>query len=520
MPSAQALAPAQPSPALPLASSRTVLSRRALLSTGLLVLLPGCAAEVGDERERWLHETLVRDNQVFFERSPSLAEGKIAVMGESLYALVRGTVPQFNADSMVPGGAARVPTRYLTPETRSVAILGDPHPENLSSYRTAGGVMTLEFGDFDGATFGPYIQDVRRFALSMWMAVEEARRMISARGGAPVLEESHRDEVVETGARAYAEAIVAMADGEPGVQVDRRRRWGAIADELLERAETRGRQRDRLRAYTTLKDGVRQLAFKDVEPRRTARVGAHEHDLYSDTLVEVSASEQRLLRRLFEAYRTTLVDPSYIDPRRAEIVGFGRRLGGGVSSYPNARYYLLVYGVGPEPDEAVLLELKEVIDAAPLPGLARFPEAPHTSNAERVGRRQRLHQAALDTDPWLGWATAGAQSFRVRERSGNQRNYAIDRMADGLREGELRPSDVLEFAQLAGQILARSHAQAHAQSGKLAGPLIARAIGGDVSGFTREAVDFTSHYAQVVVADLERLHRLITEHGFHLGYRR
>ncbi|MBX3131554.1 MAG: DUF2252 family protein [Polyangiaceae bacterium] len=498
----------------------TALSRRDLLATGLLAALPACAAEVDDPRARWLHHTLVLDNQVFLERETDLTEGKFAVMSETLFALVRGTVPQFNADCMLPGGAARLRSDYLTSDTRTVAIIGDPHPENLSSYRTAAGVMTLDFGDFDGATYGPYLLDVRRFALSMWMAVEQARIDLSLTGSSAVPAEADREQVVDAGVRAYAEEVARIAGGEPGILVDHQSSWGAIADELLERAALRGQQKDRLRDYTVLADGVRSLAFKDIAPKRTVRVGGHEKVVFSDTVVPISKAEQELVRGLFEEYRTTLIEPSLIPAGVARLVGFGRRLGAGVSSHPNPRYYVLVYGVGPEPDEAVLLEFKEVSDAAQLPGLERFPDAPFASNAERVARQQRRLQGVVDADPWLGWATAGSQSFRVRERSGFQRNFAIVRMAEGLHDGELTATDVFEFSALAGRILARSHARAPTQSGSLAGPRIASALRGDVDGFAGETLSFVRRYTPVVLGDRERLRRLIDARGFRLGYRR
>ena len=479
----------------------------------------GCSATDEDARPRWLHHSIVLDNQPFLDRAPELVEGKFAVMADSLYAYMRGTVTQFSEDLVLPGGAARVPSAYLTPDSRSVTIMSDPHPENLGTFLTADGLLVLEYNDFDGATFGPYVFDVRRMAVGHWIFVEQVDRDLRRIGSNVEISEVHRRMAVEAAARGYAEEIVRIAAGEEGIVVDDRRSWGAIVDELFTRTRQRGRQGDRLRAYTVDEASGRRLRIGDIDPQRTIEIGRRETTVFDDTLVAISPEEVAMLEGLLEQYADTLLDRAglRVDDRRT--LDFARRMGAGVSSYPNLRYYVLLEGIGEDEDD-VLLEVKETIDAVELPGLERFPDNVTRTNAERVVLMQRRFQAAADSDPWLGWASSGGQSHRMRERSSYQRNHAVDRVVRELDRGNFVVDDVFAFAELAGRILARSHAMAPRQNGRLAGPAIAAAIGGDVKGFVEETVAFADSYLPQVLADHESFVTLVERHGFHLGYRR
>jgi uncharacterized protein (DUF2252 family) len=480
------------------------------------------ACSISDEQARaqWLRHSIVLDNQPFLDRAPDLVEGKFAIMAESFYAFMRGTATQFAQDVMLPGGAGRIETAYLTPRSRSVTIMGDPHPENLGTFLTADGLLVLEYNDFDGGTFGPYIFDVRRMAVGHWVFVEQVARDLQEIGSVVEIDEAHRRMAVEAAARGYAEEIGRIDAGEEGLVVDDRRRWGVIVNELFERTRTRGQQNDRLRAYTQLEDDRRVLRIADIDPPRIIELSRREKFVFEDTLVEVSAQEIAMLEASLDQYGATLLDREGLRFDELQHIGFARRMGAGVSSYPNLRYYALLQTPGDDPDGAILLEVKETIDPMALPGLERFPDNGATTNAERSVVMQRRFQTFEDSDPWLGWAASGGQSLRIRERSSYQRNHAVDRVVRELDRGNFEIEDIFAFAELAGRILARSHAMAPRQNGQPAGPAIAAAIAGDVEGFVEEAAGFVDAYVPRFVADHELFVELVEEHGFYLGYRR
>ncbi|MCA9707624.1 MAG: DUF2252 family protein [Myxococcales bacterium] len=515
--------------------------------TGLALALSAVACappEAEHARAQWLQQTLILDNQVFLDRDPEQAGGKLAKMGERLYPYFRGTAAQYARDAMQPGSPGYWPSAYESARTRDVALVGDPHPENIGTFARGDGRITVAFNDFDAATYGPYGFDLRRLALGFWLAGEQIRRdhaaaAAGAAGGttegtegtddtddteAPEevehpLQPAHRDAAARAVAAGYVAEITVIAD-EPqlGLEITDQGEHGVVLDELMEGALEDGQDQEKLLEYTTVEDGVRTMRYGDVVPPRTLTYGPHAQQLFEDTVIAVPEAERALVAELLERYPVTRA--TALDPGALRIKGISRRLGAGVSSYPARRYYVLVEGPTDAIDDDVLLELKQVFDAVPMPGLVRFPAQPFGTNGERVVTLQRALQGPGDDDPWLGWASAGADAYRVRWRTGYQRGVQVDRLAEELAAGDLEPEDFVVLAELAGRLLARSHGRAPMRDGAPAAAAIVAAIGGDSEGLVEEVVAFVEHYAPRVVADHRAYVELLHTHGPRLGYRR
>ncbi len=502
---------------------RSGARRAAGLFAATIALALGCAVEDSGPRAGWLRHTLIIDNQPFLDREPELTKGKFAIMADDLYRFVRGTAGQYARDVMMPGGAGRMPSDYESAKTRTVAITGDPHPENIGTYRRADGEVTLNYNDFDGATFGPYTYDLRRLALGLWFAGIRANLELEELGGATAFSDDVKADAVRAAVRGYVDEIERAERGEPALEVTKDRSFGAIAGEFLERATERGGERDRLRTYSRA-ESARRLTIGNVEPPREIEIGDHTHAVWEDTVEEISDVEAERVRGMLAGYAASLEDESAAAfVARAEILGIGRRLGAGVSSYPNRRYYVLLgERGGADPADAVLLDWKEVIDATELPGLEIFPSHPYTTNAERIVSQRRDLQGSPQVpahDVWLGVAASGADSFRVAERSGYQRGFSVDRLARDIDEGDVVPADFTAYARLAGMLLARSHGAAPGLGREPSGPAIAEAIGGDRAGLAEETLRFVEQYAPVVLRDFELFREAVADHGFDLGYR-
>jgi uncharacterized protein (DUF2252 family) len=496
----------------------SIAGRGAFWSCAALWLVAGCALESDAPRASWLRHTLILDNQPFLDREYELTKGKFALMADDLYRFARGTSGQYARDTMAPGGAARMPSAYLSASTHRVAIIGDPHPENIGTYRRGDGQLTLEFNDFDAAAYGPYTFDLRRLNLGLALAAEQVNRELEARGQDAAFSEVATRRLVEAAARAYAQEIERIAEGAPRGPVFADQSWGAIADELFAEAGRRGDERHRLSTYSRLEGEARELVIGHLEPPRYVELGGRRQLVYEATIEAVSDAEARRILAQLEPYAASLVDATRASPQLFERVDVGRRLGVGVSSYPNRRYYVLLGGAARE--DAVLLDWKEVIDTVELVGLELFPSRAHASNGERLAARQRALHASRDSDPWLGFVTSGGESFRVAERTGYQRSFSVRRLARDLERGEVTAADFEVFARLAGQILARSHAETPALDGARPAAALAAAIGGDGDGLAAETAEFVAAYAPIVMQDYELFRELIAEHGFDLGYRR
>lgn len=491
------------------------------------LLLAGACQAPSDElaRSQWLHQTLILDTQVFLEREPEQAAGKLAKMGEKIYPFFRGTAAQYARDVMQPGSPGYWPSAYETAETSDVALVGDPHPENLGTFaRAADGEISVEFNDFDAATFGPYGFDLRRLALGYWIATEQIRRQqaeLEVTDPSRMLGEEHRLATARVVVRGYAEEIAGVAanprQGAP-MLADAA---GAVLAELVERAADDGVAREELADYTRMDDDdQRGMFLGDVEARRLLVYGEHAQRVYEDTLVPLDERQAAHLRALLDGWAASLEGDTARAGATWRLQASARRLGAGVASYPVLRYYALLEGPTDSLDDDVLLEVKQVLDAVPMPGLPRFPGQPFYTNAERVAQMQRRLQSTPDADPWLGWVSLGADGYRVRWRTGYQRTLRVDRVGEALAAGEHTIDDFLALAETSGRLLARRHGIAPKLDGRPGAPAIARAIDGDDEGLVEEVAGFVEAYAPQVLADHRAFVELLETHGMDLGYAR
>ncbi|MCB9731765.1 MAG: DUF2252 family protein [Deltaproteobacteria bacterium] len=457
--------------------------------TACLPLAAGCD-EASDPRAAWLAGTLAEDNLPFALREPASVLGKYRKMAADPYAFFRGTAAQFARDAVEPGGAGHFKTAYATADTASVLLVGDPHPENIGTFRPPDGALFVDFNDYDAARYGPYHLDVRRLATGFLVACEG----LGARG------DVDRDEVALAVGRAYAETILALAVGEPLPSAAAEADAGRIGHRLLKKAREDGQAREELDDYTLVAGNGRALADGVLEPPTVPGV-------VEDELAPVTAETRAFVDGLVARYQASLAAPRPAGFFRVKDVR--RRLGAGVASYPLWRFYVLVEGEGDGPDDDVILEVKEVWDPLALAGLDLPRARAWGDNGERVVTAQRTLQGRADADPLLGWATAGAHAFRVRERTKFQRGFGVDELREKVAARDWRGADVVAFARLAGRLLAEAHARAPRLGGGDAATAIAAALHGDAAGFARETAAFAAVYRDQVLADHERFRDLL-----------
>jgi uncharacterized protein (DUF2252 family) len=484
---------------------RVSLALMGLLSGLLGGLLGGCDAPP-DARAQWLQTTLVLDNQVFLDTDPEQAQAKFARMSLSMYAFFRGTMPQFARDLTEGGGAGRGASRYATAETADVALVGDPHPENIGSFRGADGALVIDFNDFDAATYGPFHFDVRRLALGFHVAAEE----LGAGSPIAMAEAVVAGYVGEVGAMdAGRSAATAMAAGED---------HGEILNYTLRKAAEDGAAREELDDYTRVLGARREMFFGEVEPAVDWEVGGHAMAVARDAVVPMSAAEMSDVAHLVGQWPATLVDAEVMAASAMAIKGASRRLGAGIASFAAPRFYVLLEGPTTALGDDVLLEIKRVYDPPPLPGFVRLPGRAFADNGARVVAMQRALQTTALGDPLLGSGNVGAASYRVRDRSKFQRGVDLAKIAEKLDEGDFAAEDLLVLAGQAGRLLARSHARAARQSGASGLLAISAALASEPEGFVTETVAFVGDYAPVLRGDYERFMAALAADGPALGY--
>lgn len=454
-----------------------------------------------DARALWLRETLLTDNRDLMEREPELTQGKLHKMASTPFNYFRGTAAIYMRDTLA-NGPYNTPSALLNAPSMLVALVGDPHPENLGTYLDAQNQMVLDINDLDGATYGPYLLDVRRLALGFWIL------------GVMALDEDLGVRL----ARVCAQGYQAQLKGKEPIGQSYGPGQGQllaipIFAELIRRAERDGAAREELDEYTRLDErGERVIKLGVVEP-------SSDPALYGDELVEATEAERRLVLTSMEQYRQSLAQD--IKPEALNVKGIGRRLGAGVSSYPVKRLYVLVEGPTQAQDDDVLLEYKEILDVPALPGLTVYPVRQAMSNAERVVTMQRQLQYNDELDVWLGYVDQPPMSLRVRSRTKHQKGADVARILEEFNAGDVTKADLRMFAFDAGRILAAAHGRAKTISGEPGQQVILAALaqGADDEALEAEIAAFVERYGPVTLQDYERLRALLATYGPTLGYR-
>lgn len=437
----------------------------------ILLATAGCAgaADPRDLRRAWLVDVLYEDNLVWTSRDPALLEDKYAVMAADPYDYVRGSSGVFLRD--LAGGGR---TTFLTvPEALQIAILGDPHPENLAVFAPGWGPfptgvdppLVLEAADLDGAGFGPYLVDVRRALLGTAV-------LLHAGGcGGDCLRA-----VLGAEARAYAEEVEGQAEGDPpwGAALVRGRA-GVVLDRTIGDVVTEGHARVALLSATEPTEGEARLV-KDGD--------------LAGGLVPLDDEERAQLERLLA---TLVVPPDF------RVLDVARRYGVGVASRPAIRYAVLWDTGRPGDEDDALVQLREVVDAPAIPGV----RAPGTwDDAEdRVVGATLAAWSRPDVDPWLQAVSDGAQTFKVLTWSSYVEPLDHGRIARDLGRGRATQEDLEVLADTLGRQLASVHARAPTPGGGPALPAIAADLGRRLDRFVDEQVEAAEHDLGVALTD-------------------
>jgi uncharacterized protein (DUF2252 family) len=440
------------------------------------VAASACADAGDDVRHAWVVGRLADDNRIHALRDPALVAGKLRRMQGGTHAWFRGTAPLYWRDLTEPGAWAW-PTAFGDGPSARVLVLGDPHVENLGTFRAPDGEAVVDWNDFDGAGYGPYWGDVRRLAVAMVIA-----------GGDRLADPVAATTVAAAVARGYSEEIDTLAGGGEMRVVSTG--TSLLFDDLIADATEDGDAGLLLARYTRI-DGLlqRHMVFGDVKP-------VLDGGIYDDTIVD-PGSDGALVPLLVARWRATLAG-DWPDAAFA-VKAFGRRLGAGVASYAMLRLYVVLEGPTAELGDDWLVELKETGDGVRVAGLADYG-AGFTSAGERVVHAQRAAGARPDADELLGWADLPPRSFRVRHRTGYQKGLDLEDLLDSLRDGVGGVNDLATFAGIAGAMLARAHARAPTADGAAADLVIARVLS-DRDAFAAETAAFATAYAAQVVAD-------------------
>jgi uncharacterized protein (DUF2252 family) len=382
-------------------------------------------------------------------RVPSLVKLKWQLMAESPFGYFRGAVPVMAADL-----GALPNTGILT------QICGDAHVRNLGAYAAPDGRLIFDINDFDETIRGPFEWDLKRMAASLVLAGRESGHKNGSAREAAMQAATHYAALMRTFAQMPSIEMSRF-------QVHRIGSVQPIHDALLkaERATPLHTLEQLTEPESEKADAPRR--FREHKPMltRTGKQAAEVLGGLGPYLEMLEPQRQHLL----SLYRQ--VDVAF------KVVGTGSV---GLRDY-------CVYFEGNGPGDPLFLQIKEEPASAYAPYL---PEArPPHHNGRRVVEGQRSMQ--VQSDPFLGWTQMGGRDFLVRQLKDHKGSIELE---------DLAGDALAAFAQVCGELLARSHARA-------GDPLTIAGYVGNGGRFAEALAEFGAAYADQTEKDWRDLRK-------------
>lgn len=408
-------------------------------------------------------------------RVPKLIELKNELMSASPFGFYRGAVPVMAYDLSI------APNTGICNQ-----LCGDAHVRNLGAFAGSSGRLFFDINDFDETIVGPFEWDVKRMATSLILAGREGgTKDLQCREAAMIFLERYR-----TTMAVFARMPVLDV---ARFQVHRLRNVGPIAGILrvAERAtpvrtlqsltvprvpeskhKTSGATSTAPRPHARapkpgLGNGSR--VFKEI-PNKLWRVTGEAAHQVIQSLRPYAATLQPELRHFLAQY--TPEDVAF------KVVGTGSV---GLRDY-------CVYMTGNGGRDPLFLQIKEEVASGYAPYATGFG-----NRKEHEGRRVVNGERAmqLQSDPFLGWTTMEGRDYLVRQLNDHKASIQL---------AELRRTELLEYAAVCGEMLARGHARA-GDSAMITGYL------GRSARFDNAITSFAEAYADQTDRDWQELVR-------------
>jgi uncharacterized protein (DUF2252 family) len=380
-------------------------------------------------------------------------------MAASPYGFLRGATVVMTHD------LSRLQATGITP-----VICGDAHLGNFGFYASPERDLVIDLNDFDEAHPGPWEWDLRRLAVSLWVA-----------GRQNGTTEARCSDAVMACAASYRESVRLLAN-QPllsrsfqRMNVDQLHTTvkGRSLREAIARTATAARARTSDRELPRLTAVGGQGRRIVDHPPLVARV-------VGKSAKQIATALDNYLVTLAPHWRRVVAGYTLVDVARKVV---------GVSSVGLRSYVALLEGSSP--DDVLFLQLKQAQRSV----VARYV---HGESARHAHQGQRIveYQQALQTvsDPLLGWTTIDGLPYYVRQFRDMKGTIPID---------HIKPGALKDYARILGQLLAKGHARTSGAS----------MITGYVGSSTRldtAMTQFARAYADQIEADYEALVRAVS----------
>lgn len=406
----------------------------------------------GYARRLHVRHTLLEDHSSRIENRPEGAQAKFDELAKDVFTFFRGTALLYYRDNAGTDGHLPV-----------VFTVGDCHPENFGVMPNSDGAPFFGVNDFDEAWAAPFSYDVKRGAVGFWLV---SRRNGDKRKQARDVVRSFVDGYLG-GMRAFAEddrssTFQFRLDNSPPMIRD------VIAHAVDERADFLASMVD-----------LRTSRFRS--SRKRVAHSSHVEQFQQAVDRYVTDNDLGAVQRPDDFF---------------QVLDVARKKKSGTGSMGLDRYWVLVQGWSPEPEDSVVLELKQARRSA-LYGLVPRSDLAEQGGSEAQGRRivtaQQVH--LVNGDPLYGFVEMDGTSFLVRERSPVK--YEVD-------TSDLDLDELVTYAGICGQALAQPHARSDEETGIMAGDAESRILGSvQHTLFREDVVQFAEEAAARIGRDYE-----------------
>jgi uncharacterized protein (DUF2252 family) len=405
-------------------------------------------------------------------RVPKLVAMKNELMAASPFGYFRGAVPVMAYDLSLIANTGICNQ-----------LCGDAHVRNLGAFAGPDGRLVFDVNDFDETIVGPFEWDVKRMATSLVLAGRGAgAKDLQCREAALMFLAQYHNSM-----RMFSRMTVLDV---ARYQVHRLKSIGAV--EGILQAAVRATPIHSLRTLTEV-EGQAAEAKKSVVGAKKAAAAAPVQRVFRSlppTLTRVKGSMAETVVAALRPYAETLQPERrhFLDQYRPEDVAFKVVGTGSVG----LRDYV-VYMTGNGTRDPLFLQVKEEVASGYAKYVARGARKGH--EGRRVVNGERAMQ--LQSDPFLGWTTMEGRDYLVRQLNDHKASINLQ---------QVKMTEMLEYAAVCGEILARGHARA-GDSAIVAGYL------GTSERFDNAVVRFAETYADQTELDWKQLVKSLKKTG-------
>jgi uncharacterized protein (DUF2252 family) len=389
------------------------LTSFALISAALVA---GHAAHAATSRPAWVVSQIYGYNHQFAATDSTDLATKMSTMAADAFDFYRGTGQIFWQDM-----ATLPPSAYTTAQTGYTWLGGDAHIGNFGAWEDSSGNPVFSVDDFDQGYLGQYVWDLRRLAASMVLA-----------GRANGVADADIATAIDTMVGAYVDEMSTFqgSSAELSFSLTKSNTSGVVADTI---GDSKGDSRSKLLSkYTTVSGSTRK--FQNI----------------AGTLAAVDGTTYNNIAAAMTGYVNTIASSKQYAASFYAVKDIRQKLGSGVGSLGELRYYVLVEGASTSTSDDVILEMKqEVASAVTTVSNGLLPAADYGNN--EGGRVAMTNKAqTLNADVLAGYATINGAAFYVHEKSPFAEDFDYTQLTSA--------SKLKTAATYLGQALASAHA--------------------------------------------------------------